>query len=102
MRVIELNAKNWRTWQDFYDALLTALGAPKGHGRNLNALIDSMAWGGMNAVGTPYTIRISGAEKLSKDVIAEIDEMKQALKAACGERRASGRGEVKIGFEIAS
>ena len=102
MRVIELNAKNWRTWQDFYEALLAALGAPEGHGRNLNALIDSMVWGGMNAVEAPYTIRISGAEKLSKDMTAEIDEVKQALTAACGQRRALGRGDVEIGFEIVS
>ncbi|WP_436216152.1 barstar family protein [Bradyrhizobium sp. LjRoot220] len=46
MQIIELNAENWRTWRDLYDALLTALGAPEGHGRNLNALIDSMVWGG--------------------------------------------------------
>jgi RNAse (barnase) inhibitor barstar len=92
MRVIELNAKNWRTWRNFYDALITELGAPKGHGRNLNALVDSMVWGGMNAVEAPYTIRILGADKLSRDLIAEIDEAKQALAAACGERRALGRG----------
>jgi len=24
--------KIWRTWQDFYSALLSALGAPEGHG----------------------------------------------------------------------
>ncbi|MBC9884143.1 barstar family protein, partial [Bradyrhizobium sp. INPA01-394B] len=44
-----------RRWRDFYDALLAALGAPEGHGRNLNALIDSMVWAGMNAVEAPYT-----------------------------------------------
>ena len=82
MRIIELNAKNWRRWQDFYNALLAALGAPEGHGRNLNALIDSMVWGGMNKVEAPYTIRISGTEKLSKDVLAEIDEVKLALASA--------------------
>jgi RNAse (barnase) inhibitor barstar len=102
MRVIELNANNWRTWQDLYNALLAALGAPEGHGRNLNALIDSMVWGGMNAVEAPYTIRISGTEKLSKDMLAEIDEVKQALAGACAERRALGRGDVEIGFEITS
>ena len=102
MRLIELNANSWRTWRDFYDALLAALGAPEGHGRNLNALIDSMVWGGMNAIEAPYIIRISGAERLSKDMIAEIDEVKRAIAAACSERRALGRGDVEIGFEITS
>ena len=100
MRTIELDAKDWCTWQDLYNDLLAALGAPEGHGRNLNALIDSMVWGGMNAVEAPYTIRVSGTEKLHKDVLAEINEVKQALTAACSERRALGRGDVDIFFEI--
>jgi hypothetical protein len=102
MRAIELDAKNWRTWQDLYDALLAALGAPEWHGRSLNALVDSMVWGGINAVEAPYKIRISGTEKLSKAMLAEIDEVTQALARACAERRALGRGDVEIGFEIAS
>jgi RNAse (barnase) inhibitor barstar len=60
MRWIELDGGSWTTALDFYTALLGALGAPKGHGRNINALIDSMIWGGMNAVEPPYTIRIRG------------------------------------------
>jgi RNAse (barnase) inhibitor barstar len=100
MRIIELNAKNWLTRPDFYNALLAALGAPEGHGRNLNALIDSMVWGGMNTVETPYTIHISETEKLSKDVLAEIDELKLALASACAERRELRSGDVEIGFEI--
>jgi RNAse (barnase) inhibitor barstar len=100
MRIIELNAENWRTWPDFYDALLAALGAPKGHGRNLNALIDSMVWRGMNAIEAPYTIRITRAEELSKDMIAKIDEVKQALAAACIERGTLGRGDVEIIFQL--
>ena len=46
MRVIELNATNWNTTDDFYNALLAAVGAPEYHGRNLKALIDSMNWAG--------------------------------------------------------
>jgi hypothetical protein len=102
MRVIELDAKNWRMVLDFYDALLAALGAPTGHGYSVAALIDSMVWGGMNAVEAPYTIQVSGTEKLSREILVEINEIKQALVRACAERRASGRGDVEIGFEIAS
>ncbi len=100
MITIELNAQNWRTWDDFYSDLLAALGAPKGHGRNLNALVDSMIWGGMNAVEPPYEIRVSGAKNLSKDTRAEIDALKQALANARAERRASGNRDMEIGFEI--
>jgi hypothetical protein len=54
MRIIELDTLNWRTGLDFYRHLLAALGAPKGHGHNLNAVVDSMIWGGMNTVEPPF------------------------------------------------
>jgi len=79
MRVIELDATQWKSVGDFYDALLVAIEAPKEHGRNLNALVDSMIWGGINALEPPYTIRISGAAMLPKDVRDEIGMAKQDL-----------------------
>jgi hypothetical protein len=42
MRIIALDGQYWRTGADFYRALLAGLGAPKDHGRNLNAVIDSV------------------------------------------------------------
>src|SRR5712672_2855548 len=102
MTIIELNAQSWHSREDFYSALLAALGAPKSHGRNLNAVIDSMVWGGMNAVEPPYKIRVLGTENLSEDIRAEIDVVKQALANARAERRASGGPDVEIGLEITS
>ena len=60
MRIIELDATKWKTVLDFYDALLAGIGAPKWHGKSPDALIDSMIWGGINAVEPPYTVRILG------------------------------------------
>jgi RNAse (barnase) inhibitor barstar len=79
MQIIELDATNWKTVDDFYDALLTAIGAPEWHGRNLNALLDSMIWGGINAIEPPYTIRISGLAKLPNDIRNEVEMAKQDL-----------------------
>src|SRR6185312_10255912 len=73
MRIIELDAGNWRSALDFYNDLLAALGAPTGHGRNINALVDSMIWGGMNAVEAPYTIRILHTTKLSQQIRDELE-----------------------------
>jgi hypothetical protein len=50
VRTIDLDASNWKTIDDFYDALLPELGAPDWHGHNANALNDSVIWGGINAV----------------------------------------------------
>ena len=79
MRIIELDATKWKTTSDFYDALLAAIGAPRGHGRSPDALIDSMIWGGMNAVEPPYTVRILGTAALPTDVRDYVDEAKQLL-----------------------
>ena len=68
MRIIELDATKWKTYDDFYNAPLPSIGAPKWHGQNLNALVDSMIWGGINAVDPPYTIRILGAATLPQDI----------------------------------
>jgi RNAse (barnase) inhibitor barstar len=73
MRMIELDGREWRTVEDFYRALLAALGAPSWHGGNVNALVDSMIWGGINAVEPPYTVRILNARQLPQDIREEID-----------------------------
>ncbi len=88
MQTIELDATNWTTALDLYDALLAALGAPEWHGRNLNALTDSMIWGGINEVEPPYTIQIRGTAGLSKDVLDEIELAKRALSEARAQYRA--------------
>jgi hypothetical protein len=54
MRVIELNAQNWRTVLDYYDSLKEALGSPSWHGSSPDAWIDSMIYGGINEV-KPHT-----------------------------------------------
>jgi RNAse (barnase) inhibitor barstar len=99
MRIIELDARNWRTELDFYNALLAALGAPAWHGRNLNALIDSMIYGGINAVEPPYSIRIRGTQKLAKNVRDQLDTTKQALDAARAEFHARRCHDVEVEFE---
>ena len=59
-RIITLDASGWTSRDDFYDALLPALGAPDWHGRNLDALYDSIGSGEINQVGPPLRVRING------------------------------------------
>ncbi len=79
MRIIELDAANWKTPIDFYVALLAALGAPKSHGNSINALIDSMIWGGINAVNPPYKIVVSNIRHVPSDVANEVNLAKHEL-----------------------
>jgi hypothetical protein len=78
MRVIELDATNWRSFQDFNDALKAALGSFKGHGNSGNAWVDSIIYGGLNAIEAPYVVRITGTANCDaslKEKIAAISEM---------------------------
>ena len=77
MRIIELDATSWKDVLDYYEALLEALGAPDWHGRNANALIDSMIWGGINAIEPPYTVRIKNLKGASKHILIEIGYLKE-------------------------
>ena len=42
MTELVLNGADWTTKDDVYDAFFCAVGAPEWHGRNLDALADSI------------------------------------------------------------
>ncbi|GAB2199470.1 barstar family protein [Sessilibacter sp. MAH3] len=44
------------TEEDFYNTFLPQVSAPKWHGRNLDALADSVITGDVNQIEPPYTI----------------------------------------------
>jgi len=64
---LELDAADWRTSDDVYDAFFKAVGAPEWHGRNFNALSDSIATGGINKTDVPYRIIIRSAGAMSPE-----------------------------------
>jgi RNAse (barnase) inhibitor barstar len=79
MRIIEIDGTNWETVLDFYRALFDALGAPEWHGTSIDALLDSMIWGGINAVEPPYTVRVRGTSNLPNKIRDEIEVLKKYL-----------------------
>jgi hypothetical protein len=79
MRTIELDATKWKTVFDFYHALLASIGAPARHGESPDALVDSMIWGGINAVEPPYTVRISGLSATPKVVHDHVELVRGML-----------------------
>lgn len=48
--------KQIETEGDFYDIFLPQVKAPEWHGRNLDALTDSLVTGAINSIEPPYTI----------------------------------------------
>jgi RNAse (barnase) inhibitor barstar len=68
MKEIRLDASKWKTQGDFYDALLPALGAPAWHGRNLDALDDSIGSDEINEVRLPFRLLLVGTEAVPSEL----------------------------------
>jgi hypothetical protein len=98
MRMIKIDATNWKTLSDFHHAMRPAIGAPPGHGNSINAFIDSMVWGGMNSIEPPYTVRIEGTANLPEKIRSEIELLKQDLTEARAEflKREGHQAEVYL------
>jgi RNAse (barnase) inhibitor barstar len=82
MKEVVLDATRWSTKDDIYDAFFRAVGAPEWHGRNLDALRDSIAGGSINQLEVPYRLvvrnynRIAGdAKRMADDFIDLIHEL---------------------------
>jgi RNAse (barnase) inhibitor barstar len=86
VKEIDLDASTGRSRDDFYDALLPRLGAPPWHGRNLDALNDSLGGDNINAVRAPYVINISH----SADASGEVREYLERFAALISDLRAGG------------
>jgi Barstar (barnase inhibitor) len=72
MKILELDASGWKTPLDFYDGLFAAVEAPWWHGTNLDALIDSMVHGDINAIEPPYKIVVTGTDTMSASAASEL------------------------------
>ncbi len=89
MQIIELHADDWVTAADFANALKKAIGAPDWHGSSVDAFLDSMiVHDEINALKSPYTIRIGGVDKAKP----EVQDAIRLLARLINERGASDRG----------
>lgn len=100
MRRIELDAKSWMKILDFYQDLLKALGAPEWHGRNLNALIDSMIWGGINELDPPYIVRIENLSLTSEEIRDHVEDVREYMSRAREEYRTQKGKDIEVEFEL--
>ena len=83
MNILELDARQWKTPADFYNALLRKLGAPDWHGTSINAFIDSMIVGDINEVTSPLRVVASGLQSAGEPAFDALTEVFSAL-ARCG------------------
>jgi hypothetical protein len=78
VRRIEIDASGWQTVADGWAAILAALEAPAWHGRNLDALADSLS-GGVNGVAAPFALHLTGTSTLPPPVSAWLDRVAQVF-----------------------
>jgi RNAse (barnase) inhibitor barstar len=91
MRLIELDAKGWKSQFDFVHSLTRALGSSEGHGISPDALVDSIIGGSMNSVEPPYTVQISNLNAAPKEVADYVSQMISAIRE--GRQRFQRHGE---------
>ena len=77
-----MDAETWKQQDDLYNSFFNAVGAPAWHGRNFNALRDSIKTGGINAAAVPYRLVVKnfdkvgdGAKQIAADFIDLIHEL---------------------------
>jgi len=100
MKTIKLHASAWSGILDFYEELLEALDAAFWHGRNINALIDSMVWGGINGIDPPYTVQIGGLHEAPQEIQDEVRLTKQDIDEARREFYKIKGHDVNVHIEI--
>lgn len=98
--MIELDASHWRNVLDFYGALKKALGSPEGHGSSPDAWVDSMIYGGMNAVEPPYIVRIIGTADCPAGLLKEINLLADVIRDARAWKLQHYAKDVEVGFRI--
>jgi RNAse (barnase) inhibitor barstar len=90
MREIALDCTAWKTRDDFYNDFFAAIGAPSWHGRNFDALNDSICTGQINQIELPYEIVISNATKATEEALQIvrdfIDFINQCTERGCDVR----------------
>ena len=85
MPKVLLDGQSWVSSDDFYEALLAALGAPSWHGRNLDALEETLRSGETNALNPPLDLAISGMESMggeARTTVHRFNELVSDLRAA--------------------
>lgn len=98
MRELLLDGANWFKPDDFYDSFFAAVGAPSWHGRNLDALNDSISTGGINAIEVPYRIVIFNAHLIGPDVRAIASRFETLVQRLQEERECPVQIEVRPRF----
>ncbi len=85
MKELLLDASNWKTENDVYDSFFRAVGAPEWHGRNFDALRDSIASGQINAVEVPYRVVVRNAGAIGAEAKTILEGFAELIRELAAE-----------------
>ena len=97
MRTLTIAGESLTTMDDAFSALFAAWKAPSWHGRNFNALRDSLITGDINGIEPPFRIVVSGSSAMGPGARALFNDFADLLREIRGELDATGRS---IEFEM--
>ena len=81
MRIIDMNGRDWRSKEDFYEALADALGGFEGHGRNAEAFLETMIfYPDLNSVQPPYEVTVREADEAMQPFLTEFASWVEAAR----------------------
>ncbi|MGR3312787.1 barstar family protein [Roseovarius indicus] len=90
MKKIPIDVSGCRNEGDVYDLLLAGLEAPRWHGRNFDALWDSVTRD-INAVLPPYLVEVAGHRQVPEEVALLVSRIRSLFEEAREGHRADVR-----------
>jgi RNAse (barnase) inhibitor barstar len=75
---LTLDATNWESADDVYDSFFDAVRASAWHGRNFDALKDSIVTGGINGIEVPYRIvikNLAGKQNGAREIVDQFVDL---------------------------
>ena len=80
MTELVMDAAAWKSDDDFYASFFEVVGAPDWHGRNFNALRDSIVAGRINKIEVPYRVVLRNYAKIDAGVKGLTDDFVDLLR----------------------
>ncbi len=91
---INIDVSLWRDRRDVYETILLEIKAYPGHAVNINALVETLTWGGpeFSEIQPPFVIRLHNTRMLSPELLESIRALK-GLVDECGDIRCHHEGK---------
>jgi hypothetical protein len=103
MKILNLDASQWKSPVDFYAAVNAAVKAPEGYSHGVNALFEAMIWDHAGDPDyPPYAVRIYNLPAAPQDVQDEVSLIAKLVPEVLTEFQQRKGRSFPLAFEILS